>query len=104
MTHAVQVRGSARPEQESFVENQTGGRVRFFLGTDDFWRDYCTMSDPGVGFVRPPLVTSYGTVAIFKGLYGDLWDLVKPSAPRPGVTTPLQSRRVQPGAHAGNAA
>jgi catechol 2,3-dioxygenase-like lactoylglutathione lyase family enzyme len=64
------------PGQHAFVGNQTGGRVTFFLGTDDFWRDYETMLARGVEFVRPPTTASYGTVAVFKDLYGNLWDLV----------------------------
>lgn len=70
----------ARPsnaDQESYIGNQTGGRVTFFLQTDDFWRDYHTMVGRGVEFVRPPLAASYGTVAVFKDLYGNLWDLVQ---------------------------
>lgn len=70
----------SNPDQERFVGNQTGGRVSFFLSTDDFWRDYRAMTAAGVEFVRPPLVASYGTVAVFKDLYGNLWDLVEPSA------------------------
>lgn len=64
-------------EQHAFIGNQTGGRVTFFLCTDDFWRDYETMVERGVEFVRAPQVASYGTVAVFKDLYGNLWDLVE---------------------------
>jgi catechol 2,3-dioxygenase-like lactoylglutathione lyase family enzyme len=70
----------ARPsnsEQQAFVGNQTGGRVTFFLGTDDFQRDYDYMVARGVEFVRGPQTASYGTVAVFKDLYGNLWDLVE---------------------------
>ena len=69
----------SNPLQEAFVGNQTGGRVTFFLGTDDFWRDYNAMVSRGIEFVRPPAVASYGTVAVFKDLYGNLWDLIGPS-------------------------
>ena len=72
----------SNPGQEAFVGNQTGGRVTFFLGTDDFWRDYETMVARGVEFVRPPTTASYGTVAVFKDLYGNLWDLVGYDAAR----------------------
>ena len=68
---------ASNERQEPFVGNQTGGRVAFFLGTDDFWRDYRRMAERGVEFVRPPSVASYGTVAVFKDLYGNLWDLVQ---------------------------
>ena len=80
------------PTQEQFVGNQTGGRVTFFLGTDDFWRDYEKMLSRGVEFVRPPLVASYGTVAVFKDLYGNLWDLVQSPAPHRRVPPPAASR------------
>jgi catechol 2,3-dioxygenase-like lactoylglutathione lyase family enzyme len=65
------------PGQEHFVGNQTGGRVSFFLGTDDFWRDYEAMVARGVQFVRKPKQESYGTVAVFEDLYGNLWDLLE---------------------------
>ena len=67
----------SNPAQEPFIGNQTGGRVTFFLGTDDFWRDYNRMVERGVEFVREPSEESYGTVAVFKDLYGNLWDLVQ---------------------------
>ncbi|HUR19910.1 MAG TPA: VOC family protein [Vicinamibacterales bacterium] len=69
---------ASKPEQESFVGNQTGGRVFLFLSTDDFWQDYQMMVLRGIEFVREPKVESYGTVAVFKDLYGNLWDLVGP--------------------------
>jgi catechol 2,3-dioxygenase-like lactoylglutathione lyase family enzyme len=65
------------PEQEKAIGNQTGGRVFLFLGTDDFWRDYNRMVERGIEFVREPKVESYGTVVVFKDLYGNLWDLVQ---------------------------
>jgi catechol 2,3-dioxygenase-like lactoylglutathione lyase family enzyme len=68
----------SQPGQEAFVGNQTGGRVTFFLRTDDFWRDYKTMCSRSVEFVRPPTAAPYGMVAVFKDLYGNLWDLVGP--------------------------
>ena len=69
---------ASNPEQEAHIGNQTGGRVFLFLETDDFWRDYNEMIARGVTFVREPSVQSYGTVAVFKDLYGNLWDLVGP--------------------------
>ena len=68
------------PEQSSRVGNQTGGRVSLFLYTDDFWRDYNAYLERGVEFVRDPKTESYGTVAVFRDLYGNLWDLLQPSA------------------------
>lgn len=71
------------PEQERVIGNQTGGRVFLFLSTDDFWRDYNKMVALGVSFVRPPKVESYGTVAVFEDLYGNLWDLLEWSSAHP---------------------
>jgi catechol 2,3-dioxygenase-like lactoylglutathione lyase family enzyme len=68
-------------EQKSRVGNQTGGRVFLFLHTDDFWRDYRDLQAKGVEFVRPPATEPYGTVAVFKDLYGNLWDLIEPASP-----------------------
>ena len=68
---------ASKPEQEALVGNQTGGRVFLFLETDDFWQDYQMMVLRGVEFAREPKVESYGTVAVFKDLYGNLWDLVE---------------------------
>jgi catechol 2,3-dioxygenase-like lactoylglutathione lyase family enzyme len=71
---------AADAEQSSRIGNQTGGRVFLFLHTDDFWRDYRAYKAKGVIFVRDPTEESYGTVAVFKDLYGNLWDLVEPAA------------------------
>jgi catechol 2,3-dioxygenase-like lactoylglutathione lyase family enzyme len=68
---------ATKPEQERAIGNQTGGRVFLFLDTDDFQRDYHRFVAAGVTFVRPPKVESYGTVAVFADLYGNLWDLVQ---------------------------
>jgi len=67
---------ASTPEQESAIGRQTGGRVFLFLRTDDFWRDFNDMRARGVRFVREPKTASYGTVAVFEDLYGNLWDLV----------------------------
>ncbi len=64
--------------QEQYIGNQTGGRVFLFLYTDDFERDFKLYTNRGVEFVRPPQKESYGTVAVFKDLYGNLWDLIQP--------------------------
>ncbi len=67
----------SNPEQEAFIGNQAGGRVFLFLATDDFWRDYNEMLSKNIEFVREPKEQEYGTVAVFKDLYGNLWDLVQ---------------------------
>jgi catechol 2,3-dioxygenase-like lactoylglutathione lyase family enzyme len=63
--------------QETRIGNQTGGRVFLFLHTDDFWRDYREMVSVGIRFAREPKIASYGTVAVFEDLYGNLWDLIE---------------------------
>lgn len=68
---------AATPEQAAFVGDQAGGRVFLFLATDDFARDHAAMLKKGVVFVREPRVEPYGTVAVFRDLYGNLWDLIE---------------------------
>ena len=68
---------AATPEQATRIGNQTGGRVAFFLHTDDFWRDYRQMTARNVKFTRAPSEEAYGTVAVFEDLYGNLWDLLQ---------------------------
>lgn len=69
---------AANDEQESHVGNQTGGRVFLFLYTDDFWRDYSAMKATGIEFVREAVEETWGTVAVFKDLYGNMWDFIQP--------------------------
>ncbi len=69
---------AATPEQRARVGDQTGGRVFLFLHTDDFWRDFRSYSAKGVSFIRPPAEEPHGTVAVFRDLYGNLWDLIQP--------------------------
>jgi catechol 2,3-dioxygenase-like lactoylglutathione lyase family enzyme len=68
---------AANEEQLSRVGNQTGGRVFLFLHTDNLERDYKEMSSKGIEFVRLPTHEPYGIVAVFKDLYGNLWDLIE---------------------------
>jgi len=68
---------ASNEHQREFVGNQAGGRVFLFLSTDDFWRDYNEMVSNNIEFVREPEVQPYGTVAVFKDLYGNLWDLIQ---------------------------
>jgi catechol 2,3-dioxygenase-like lactoylglutathione lyase family enzyme len=74
-------------EQMKFIGNQTGGRVFLFLETDDFWRDYNEMKSLGVEFERAPKEETYGTVAVFKDLYGNLWDLIERRGENRGAGT-----------------
>jgi catechol 2,3-dioxygenase-like lactoylglutathione lyase family enzyme len=68
---------ASKPEQEAFIGHQAGGRVFLFLQTDDFWCDYNAFLGRGIEFTRAPTDMDYGTVAVFKDLYGNLWDLIQ---------------------------
>lgn len=65
------------PSQTAAIGNQTGGRVGFFLQTDDFHRDHRAFLERGVEFLESPRDEEYGTVAIFRDLYGNKWDLIQ---------------------------
>ncbi|WP_425604074.1 VOC family protein [Luteimonas kalidii] len=63
--------------QGARIGDQTGGRVAFFLETDEFARDHAAMQARGVEFLEAPRHESYGTVAVFQDLYGNRWDLLE---------------------------
>lgn len=67
--------------QRARVGDQTGGRVGFFLHTDDLARDHARMRAAGVTFLEEPRHEPYGTVAVFEDLYGNRWDLLQPATP-----------------------
>lgn len=71
---------AATAEQAARVGDQTGGRVGWFLHTDDFDRDHARMRAAGVHFEEPPRREPYGTVAVFRDLYGNRWDLIQHAA------------------------
>ena len=66
-------------QQEASVGNQTGGRVGFFLQTDNFDRDFAEWTSRGVKFHEQPRREVYGTVAVFEDVYGNMWDLIQPA-------------------------
>ncbi|MFB6624667.1 MULTISPECIES: VOC family protein [unclassified Streptomyces] len=68
-------------DEEASVGNQTGGRVGFFLHTEDFARDHARMVEAGVKFLEEPRHEPYGSVAVFEDLYGNRWDLLQPADP-----------------------
>ena len=76
---------AANEKQMQSIGNQSGGRVFLFLFTDDFWRDYNTMLEKEIKFLREPKKENYGTVAVFEDLYGNLWDLLEPSNQNKGI-------------------
>ena len=65
-------------EQQAAIGRAAGGRVAFFLHTDDFARDHAAMLAAGVTFREAPRSEAYGTVAVFEDLYGNGWDLIEP--------------------------
>jgi len=65
-------------KQRAAVGNQTGGRVLFFMHTDDFEGDYALLRSRGVEFTEGPWDHDYGHVAVFKDLYGNRIDLIEP--------------------------
>ncbi len=69
---------AATKYQRKQIGLQAGGRVFLFLNTADFWQDYNDLIEKKVEFVREPTAEIYGTVAVFKDLYGNLWDLIGP--------------------------
>jgi catechol 2,3-dioxygenase-like lactoylglutathione lyase family enzyme len=73
---------ASTPAQEGCVGNQAGGRVAFFLHTDDFGGTYEAMRGRGVRFLEEPRREPYGTVAVFADLYGNRWDLLEPRRSR----------------------
>jgi len=64
--------------EKARVGDQTGGRVGFFLETDDFARDHAAFTAKGVRFLETPRHEAYGSVAVFEDLYGNKWDLIEP--------------------------
>ena len=68
---------AANAEQSAAIGHQTGGRVAFFLNTDDFTEDYTRLSENGVNFCEPPRCEPYGMVAKFQDIFGNTWDLLQ---------------------------
>ena len=83
---------ASNERQLGSIGNQTGGRVGFFLFTDDFWRDYNKMTEREIRFVRPPTEFEYGTVAVFEDLYGNMWDLIEPNENNKGLIKNKKNR------------
>lgn len=69
---------AANETQRINIGNQTGGRVFLFLHTTDFKNYFDTLVNRGVEILRGPAMEAYGQVAVFKDLYGNLWDLIEP--------------------------
>ena len=67
----------ANPEQSAAIGQQTGGRVAFFLNTDDFAAYHAKVSNNGIKFCEKPRYEPYGIVAKFHDLFGNTWDLLQ---------------------------
>ena len=64
--------------QRAAIGMQTGGRVGFFLETDDFAADHARLKAAGVKFLEAPRHEAYGSVVVFEDPYGNKWDLIQP--------------------------
>ncbi len=78
---AILLAQASNDAQRARIGDQTGGRVGFFLHTDDFRRDHAAMLGKGVHFVEQPREEDYGIVAVFEDLYGNRWDLLELAQP-----------------------
>ncbi len=65
------------PDQSAAIGAQGAGRVWLFLQTDDFARDHAAMLAHGIHFEEAPRDESYGTVAVWRDIFGNRWDLVQ---------------------------
>ena len=65
------------PEQTAAIGNQSGGRVMFFLYTDNFDRDYALMAKHNVAFTEEPRLEDFGKVVVFADKYGNKWDFIE---------------------------
>jgi len=68
---------AASPEQSAAIGNQSGGRVMFFLYTDNFDRDYARMAEHNVAFTEEPRYEEFGKVVVFADKYGNKWDFIE---------------------------
>ena len=68
---------AANEAQTQRIGDQAGGRVFLFLQTDNFERDYQHLIDNSIVIIREPSDETYGKVAVFEDLYGNLWDLIE---------------------------
>ena len=74
---------AAGEEQRAVIGQQAGGRVGFFLETDDLADDHARMAAAGVAFLEEPRTERYGKVVVFEDLYGNRWDLLEPRSGSP---------------------
>ena len=63
--------------QRGAIGNSTGGRVGFFLYTNDFAQTFQKYKSKGIEFIEEPRQEVYGQVVVFKDKYGNKWDLIE---------------------------
>lgn len=68
---------ASNPQQQAAIGNSTGGRVGFFLYTDDFSDTYGKYLERGIEFTETPRSEAFGQVVVFKDKYGNKWDLIE---------------------------
>jgi catechol 2,3-dioxygenase-like lactoylglutathione lyase family enzyme len=69
--------------QREAIGRHAGGRVGFFLHTDDFDASLQRLQAGGARLTEAPRDEPYGRVVVFLDLYGNRWDLIGPR-PAPG--------------------
>src|SRR5690606_15377985 len=79
---------ASTPDQQALVGRQLGGRVGFFLETDDLARDHARWQAAGVRFLEAPRREPYGEVVVFADCYGNRWDLLQPAPGHARATPP----------------
>jgi len=65
--------------QRAALGEAHGGRVGYFLATDDFARDHAAFVARGVKFLEAPRREAYGIVAVFEDFLANKWDLIEPA-------------------------
>ena len=68
---------ASSPQQEAAIGNSTGGRVGYFLYTDNFAETYENYRSRGIEFTETPRSEVFGQVVVFKDKYGNKWDLIE---------------------------
>jgi uncharacterized glyoxalase superfamily protein PhnB len=58
--------------------NQPQTIIRRSITSDE--RDFQNLLDNDITIIREPANEEYGKVAVFKDIYGNLWDLIEPSS------------------------
>lgn len=68
---------AANSVQMAAIGKQAGGRVGWFVHTDDFAFSHSRLTAHGIAFDEAPREEIYGTVAVFTDPWGNRWDLIE---------------------------